>query len=134
MSLYRHHAVVLTSNEDPPIQLSALRSIAVNLCLDPTELKQGSRNHQWSFAVLPDGSSETFSFSQDMDDARAELMKYASFHGVQYVEVYFGGDEGIVGITNHDAIRREDRCRQCGREAAPNQMGLCYDCRSRGRT
>lgn len=134
MSLYRHHTVVLTSNEDPPIQLSALRSIAVNLSLNPTPLMQGSRNTQWSFAVLPDGGSETFPHSEEMDDARAELMKYASFYGIQYVEVYFGGDDSYAQITNHNGIKLQNRCRGCSREAPVNSMAMCHQCRMRGRT
>jgi hypothetical protein len=63
-------------------------------------------NETFSFFIAPDGSKEGWETSDIGDEARAsllkELKKIAKDTGLDYVELFFGEDNGKAKILNHN--------------------------------
>jgi hypothetical protein len=110
----RHHAILITTfDKDAAI---AAHQRAVDLCQDlVSEIRESAVNGYYSFAIFPDGSSESWPDSDKGDEQRAALKAWLESqryedHGSRYdwVEVQYGDDGGETCIIeDSDAWRRQ---------------------------
>lgn len=96
MSLYIHHAIIVTSHGQPFGTVYNLHTHARTLGLRPTGLADTGINACVSFAILPDGHSETFNKSDEFDEAREkfiQILKLTSPAEIQWVAVEYGNED-----------------------------------------
>lgn len=100
MGYHRHHAIIVTSWREESV--TDAHAEAERLFADTdahvTPISPVAINNYTSFAVLPDGSKEGWSDSDEADAARAALKTYlcdmeTKGSWCSWAEVSFGGDD-----------------------------------------
>lgn len=113
----KHHSIIVTSGDREKIEW--VRQQAILFYQQTMEAKNGKAlvspislgliNNFYSFYIIPDGSKEGYDISEDGDMVREKIcLAIESLKGpdgtnpVNYVEVYFGADEGTAGVIRHN--------------------------------
>lgn len=104
MGYIKHHAIIVSAGRATHIEKSHQRAIDMFGKSMISELVHSPTNAYVSFFIAPDGSKEGWGDSDTGDEQRAEYIKYLSMcEGyVDYVELFYGDDEGEAGIVNHN--------------------------------
>ncbi len=112
----KHHTIIVTSHDQKTLQ--EIRNKLVELVKSNVEASNGSRiigelvesliNNFYTLVVYPDGSKEGHETSDDADILRKKIVEYlTSFNQqhpertVNFIEVFFGSDDGKAGMLNH---------------------------------
>ena len=125
MSFLAHHAIIVTSNgySEADAALSEIHAFASSLRVNEdfggaplpvTPIVAGAMNGHNSFAVLPDGSKEGWTVSDEGDEAREAILRRLEATRyddgsapLSWVEVCFGGDMDGAEITSDRLTQRE---------------------------
>jgi hypothetical protein len=114
---YLHHAIVVTSTDKEAIR--SARAEAVYFGLVATDVVESDFNGFLSFVVVPDGSKENRSESDDADERREKFktwmksQRYETDNGpyegspLDWVEVSYGGDDFDSGYLAVDVVDHE---------------------------
>lgn len=90
-----HHAIVVTGWKEAAVKQA--HDVALELCMNPTEIVESHINSNYSFLCPPDGSKSGWPEDADGDSRRAALVKWLmdNWDGgwVDWVEVAYGADE-----------------------------------------
>jgi hypothetical protein len=113
MGYVKHHAIVVTSWNEEAIKEA--HKIATKICEQElgrslvSTLVEGVVNTQFSFLLAPDGSKEMWSDSDKGDVARHKFIKWINEQAfgdgsnrLSYAELFFGEDNGLSEITDHN--------------------------------
>ncbi len=112
----KHHAIIITAHD-----LKLLQQVKVTLgemIKQNIEASNGIRllgeitesliNNFYSLIVFPDGSKEGHETSDDGDILRKKITDYLEQHNkthkenlLNFIEVYFGSDDGTGGVLKH---------------------------------
>jgi hypothetical protein len=113
----KHHAIIVTSNDKAQIELVRKRCIELyNQFMEFNNgkalvgnLTLGVINNFYSFMIAPDGSKEGYDTSDDGDLVRKKICNFIDslkspegYNAVNYVEVYFGSDDGTANVLQHN--------------------------------
>ena len=112
MGWHTHHAIIVTSFDGEMLRSAHYEAIGTFTSGLVTDISPPALNGFRSFAVLPDGSKEEWSESDEADGDRASFIFY--LHGrrhpdgssnLSWVEVSFGGDDPTPKILRHSKAR-----------------------------
>ena len=112
----KHHAILITAHDLKLLQ--EVKAAIVSMIKQNIEASNGIKllgeitesliNNFYSFIVFPDGSKEGHETSDDGDILRKKITDYLELHNkttkenpVNFIEVYFGSDDGTAGVLNH---------------------------------
>ncbi|MEZ4926579.1 MAG: hypothetical protein R3A50_09900 [Saprospiraceae bacterium] len=112
MGYFKHHAIIVTGwrDEMDEIHRKAKEVFEKTFENDPYDAPHASRlvseivdslsNGTRSFFIAPDGSKSGWATSNNADKAREEFLDWLkkSYAGIDYVEIYYGGDDEHQGI------------------------------------
>ena len=113
MGYIKHHTIVITSWDDEKLleayqkaKKCFIESFGNNV-MDRHQAEKlvspivpGLSNGQASFFIAPDGSKEGWETSDDGNRAREAFLDFlAQESHCDYVEIMFGGDDGLEAIT-----------------------------------
>jgi hypothetical protein len=112
MGYFRHHAIVVTTPLDDDARVAhaeAVRTFEGTGApgAQVTPLLRPTLNDYVSFAVLPDGSKEGWTESDDGDTARDAFVAYLASRHLSWVEVQFGDENGEQIVTRASGMARD---------------------------
>ncbi len=113
----KHHSIIITSHDlelirqvrlkiTALVKLGVEASNGIKLIGEPSE---SLINNYHTLIVYPDGSKEGHETSEDWDIVRKKIATYLADHNktatedkiINFVEVFFGSDDGKAGIITH---------------------------------
>ena len=108
MGYIRHHSIAVTSCIDELLAQAHKEASIIFGDKVSGIIRSGTNNYQ-SFFISPDGSKEGWDASRRGDEQRAALIAYIESlkyedgsNSVKYCEFFFGDDEGLSKIVNHN--------------------------------
>jgi hypothetical protein len=102
MGYIRHHAVIVTTFSKKTITEAHEKAKEIFGTL-VSELVLSNLNGNYSFFVAPDGSKEGWPDSDQGNANRAAFIGYVKpLSGIDYVELFYGDDEGEAKIVSHN--------------------------------
>jgi len=111
MGYIKHHSIIVTGYDEDILKArEKCIEIFKHKLLDGFDnpdnivspIMIGLVNSQHSFFIAPDGSKEGWDTSNSCDDARETFLKWMQENkeGIDFIEVYFGGDDGTNFISS----------------------------------
>lgn len=101
MGYIRHHAIVVTGNDDT---IEEARQAAIDAgCVSVTNVAHAKTNGYASFLVAPDGSKEGWDTSDEGDAARGRFIDWlnSASRYFSWAEVVLGSDDGVALIARN---------------------------------
>ena len=99
VSWMRHHAICATTWSEERAE-EARAKVADIPGIQVTDVYESDCNGYCSFFVIPDGSKEGWNESDLGDERRAKAAEILDANACDWVEVYYGCDTGMPGISN----------------------------------
>lgn len=103
MGYIRHHAIIVTGSEySNAVGRAHAKATELGCLASPVD--DHATNGFKSFTVFPDGSKEGWDGSREGDERRAalkEFMRNDVSGDLDWVEVYFGGDDSCAHVEDH---------------------------------
>ena len=97
MGITKHHAIIVTDCEEDRLQKARQKAVEVFAGRLVSEIVDGLEGGQCSFFIAPDGAKESRDASRIADNARKDFLDWIKDNDncrfMDYVEIYFGGDD-----------------------------------------